>query len=84
MAKEKLEDLSIEQLKKKKKSVSIFMGICIGIVILNIVVLVFSLVKGSLENIATLVPGFVLVFFIIVMFAGVKKIDEELAKRNDK
>jgi hypothetical protein len=87
MAKEKLEDLSIEQLRKRRKTVSIFLGIYAGIIAITLIIVVFGiLMDGKRFNsiAASLVPGIVLIFFLILMFNGRKKIDEELAKRNDK
>jgi hypothetical protein len=87
MAKEKLEDLSIEQLKKKKKFVSVLIGVCIGIFLANIAVTMILIVQnGRLDTIgiANLTSGFVLIMIAGFMFLGGKKIDEELARRNDK
>jgi c-di-AMP phosphodiesterase-like protein len=86
MAKENLEDLSSEQLKKRKKTASVFIGVFIGIIVLTIVVVVISIIidKGRFDNIPSLVPGFILIFFLLYMLVARKNIDEELARRNDK
>lgn len=86
MAKEKLEELSIEQLMKRKRSLSVFIGVFIGIIVLTIVVVVISIImdKGRFDNIPSLVPGFILIFFLLFMLSARKNIDQELARRNDK
>jgi formate/nitrite transporter FocA (FNT family) len=84
MAKEKLEDLSSEQLKKRKKFAYFIMGICAGVSIFSIVMMLVQIVKGKFESISSFIPGIVLIMFVGIMFMGAKKIDEELARRNDK
>jgi hypothetical protein len=85
MAKEKLEDQSTEDLKKKRKFVFVIMGVCIGIFLANIALTIILIIQnGRLDNIATITSGFVLIFFVGLMFIAGKKLDEELARRNDK
>ena len=81
MAKEKLEDLSTEELKKRKKFVLLLIGVCIGIALFSLGLMFF---KGSLVMISSFVPGLVLIMIAGFMFMGGKRIDKELAKRNDK
>ncbi len=83
MAKENIENLSSEKLKKRRLFASILAGICFGVFIVEIVVMIILLVKGKQENILTLLPGFVLLFFAIYMYIGVKKINKELKGRED-
>jgi len=84
MAKKNLEDLSSEQLKKRKRFAYFIMGICAGVSIISIVIILIQMVKGRLESISSLVPGIVLIMIVGIMFMGTKKIDEELARRNNK
>lgn len=81
MAKERLEDLSNESLNKRKKFVFFIIGICIGTAIVSLGIMVW---KGKSENFLTLIPGLSLILIAGIMFKGTKKIDEELARRNDK
>ena len=84
MAKETLEGLSIEMLKKKKKNSSILIGVMIGIILADLVMLGISITKGEKLNYTVIVIGLLLVYFIIVMFSGIKEINEELGRRSDK
>jgi hypothetical protein len=81
MSKERLEDLSIEELKKRKKFVLFIIGVCIGISLFS---MGFTAFRGRLESISSFVPGLVLLICSGVMYMGGKKIDNELSKRNDK
>jgi len=78
MAKENLEDLSIEMLKKKKKNSSFLLGVMIGIMLVDFILLGISIAKGT--NVAVLVSGLVLVFFTILLYSNIKKIDLELSR----
>jgi hypothetical protein len=84
MAKEKLEDLSIEELKKRKKFAFLIVGVCIGISLVSLGLGLLSFFKGRLEGISSFVPGLVLIMIAVIMSLGVKKIDAELARRNVK
>ena len=81
MANERLEDLSIEELKKRKKFVFFIMGVCIGVSLISLGLMAF---KGRLESISSFVPGLALIMCAGFMFMGGKKIEKELARRNDK
>jgi cytochrome c biogenesis protein CcdA len=81
MAQEKLEDLSIEMLKKKKKNASFLMGVMIGIIILTLVMLGISIATDKSINVAVYIPGLILVFFTLILYTGIKKIDAELKNR---
>ena len=78
MAKENLEDLSIEMLKKKKKNSSFLLGVMIGIMLVDFILLGISIAKGT--NVAVLVSGLVLVFFTILLYSNINKIDLELSR----
>jgi len=78
MAKQKLESLSTDELKKKRKSCSLLLGIMAAVLLANIIV---AILKGT--------PGFAagagaLLFAAgLPMFIGVKRISEELERRED-
>lgn len=84
MAKEKLEDLSIEELKKRKKFAFLIAGVCLGISLVSMGLGLLLFIKGRLEGISFLVPGLVLIMITGILFLGVKKIDAELARKYDK
>jgi len=85
MAKENIEDLSTKILLRRKK-------IVIGLTIIFIVVMVVNLVfiGASLTNkdkdleFTYFLPFFLFIAIMIPMLMGVKKINQELKKREDK
>lgn len=81
MAKEKLEDLTGDQLRKKKKIASILIWILIGVGALSLIAGVWQYVNEELENMSNVVPGFVCLFLALVMYSGIKKINRELKSR---
>ena len=81
MAQEKLEDLSVEVLKKRKNFAAILIGVMIGIILVNIVLLVTSLAGDKKITYTVYVPGLILIFFIVIMYNGIKKINQELSRR---
>ena len=81
MAKEKLEDLTGDQLRKKKKTASILIWILIGVGALSLIAGVWQYVNEELENMSNVVPGFVCLFLALVMYSGIKKINRELKSR---
>ena len=82
MAKEKLENLSIEQLSKKKRFASIIVGLLVGIFLLSMIILVLkSMDTGEWGNSSTLVPGLACLVIALPMIIGIKNINLELKKR---
>ena len=82
MVKEKLVDLSTKELRIRKKFALILVGVFICVFALNVTEMVAKFLDiGKLENISTLVPGFVCIMMAIPMYMGIKKIDEELKNR---
>jgi len=81
MAQEKPEDLSIEMLKKKKKNSLFLIGIMIGIILFTLIFFGISIVKGKAIEFASYIPSLILVFFSVIMYKGIKKIDKELKRR---
>lgn len=86
MATKKLEELTLDQLKKREKSAKIFLIICmIGFLTVVVLNLVFVYLKHTKESaimpvffISSLTSG-LLILLIIAM--GRKKIKEEIKKR---
>ncbi len=77
MAKQNLESLSTDELKKKKKFASLLLGIMAGVLLVNIIV---AILKGR--------PGLAAVAAALFavglpMFIGVKRINEELERRKN-
>ncbi len=77
MAKQNLESLSTDELKKKKKFASLLLGILAAVLLANVIVAIltgrFDLVTVAAALIAVALP----------MFIGVKRINEELDRRED-
>jgi hypothetical protein len=82
LPKEKLEELSTERLKKRKKLVVITLTIVTSAVVLSAASLVYLIITGDLDNITFLIPGMICLFFIPLNYVGLKKISAELNKRN--
>ena len=77
MAKESLEELTTDQLTKRKKFGALILGILVGLIIVNVVVGVLAWTPAlGVTSLALLAVG-------LPMFLGIKKINAELAKRDD-
>ena len=82
MAKEKLEDLSIEQLRKRKKFASIMVGILISVFGLSVIIIVLKYLDiGYWGKSSTLVPGLVCFLMAVGMYMRIRRINEELKNR---
>ena len=81
MAKEKLEDLTGDQLRKKKKIASILIWILIGVGALSLIAGVWQYLNEEVENTSNVAPGFICLFLALVMYSGIKKINRELKSR---
>jgi uncharacterized membrane protein YfcA len=81
MAREKLEELTEDQLRKKKKIASILIWILVGVGVLSLIAGVRQYVNEELENMSNVVPGIVCLFLALVMYSGKKKINMELENR---
>ncbi len=82
MAKEKLEDIGIDILMKRKKFAFFLIGVMIGIFLVTLVSLGVSIADEKEINVTVYVPGLILIFFILIMYNGVKKINSELQRRD--
>ena len=77
MAKQNLESLSTDELKKKKKFASLLLGILAGVLLANIIV---AILKGRLNLVAIAAA---LIAVGLPMFIGVKRINGELERREN-
>ena len=78
MAKQKLESLSTDELKKKKKFASLLLGIMAGVLLANIIVAILKGTPGLAAG-----AGALLFAAGLPVFIGVKRISEELERRED-
>ena len=83
MAKEDLTKLNSDVLKKRKKFASFLIGLLIGLEIVFIAMLAYSFISEDPKNGSTSYYVFIpaLIAVAIPVFIGIKKINEELAKR---
>lgn len=85
MAKENIEELSIKILKRRKRIVLVLTITFIVIIAVNLVFIGASIGNEARDlQISYFIPMFLFIGIIIPMNLGVKKINEELARRNDK
>jgi ABC-type lipoprotein release transport system permease subunit len=82
MAREQLEDISAERLIKRKKTASILLVILIAAIVLDSAALIYELILGNGFQTYLFVPAVSCFVIAIIMYSGLKKIKEELAKRN--
>jgi tellurite resistance protein TehA-like permease len=83
MAKEKIEDVSTEKLLKRKKFFFITTGICIGIILVFIALIVYDLINdGKVEKTSFygLIP---IVGIIWLPVFAIRAINAELERRED-
>ncbi len=78
MAKEKVKNPTIEQLKKRKKLGSILLAILTFSVVLSLLVVIYNLLTGEGLNTSLLVAAFGCFMVAIPIYLGKKKIDMEL------
>jgi uncharacterized membrane protein len=84
MATERIEDLSSKILLRRKKIVLVLTVIFIVLMAVNLVFIGRSLTdEGRAFQFSYLLPFFLFLGIILPMNFGVKKINEELAKRKD-
>jgi hypothetical protein len=82
MAREQLGDYSTERLIKRKKTASILLVILIAAIVLDSAALIYELILGNGFQTYLFVPAAACLVIAIIMNSGLKKIKEELAKRN--
>lgn len=84
MAKEKLEDLSMDMLKKRKKLTFVMLCVMIGAASLSIIVSLVSFIVKKQLIYYVLGNIFVCLFFSMFFYQGLKSINGEISKREKK
>ena len=84
MAKDNLEDIGTEKLKKRKNFGSILLVILIAAAVLDGSVVIYDLIIGNGLETYLIVPAIACFVISIPIYMGIKKINEELARRDDK
>ena len=82
MAREQLEDIVAERLIKRKKTASILLVILIAAIVLDSAALIYELILGNGFQTYLFIPAVSCFVIAIIMYSGLQKIKEELAKRN--
>jgi hypothetical protein len=81
MAKEKLGDLSLDKLRKRKKISVVLLWVLIGVSILSIIILLRDFIGGEQLNYSLLGGASPCLFFALYFYLGIKKINEEISRR---
>jgi len=81
MAKEKLEDISLDKLKKRKKITFVMLCLMIGVAMVSIIVLLVNFIGEKQLETGVLINLFVMLFFSIFFYMGIKKINGEISRR---
>lgn len=82
MPKEKLENLTVEQLKKRKRLMVSVLTIVTLAAVIDAAVFLYLIFIGDLSDLSFLIPGIVCIFFALFFFNGLKKLNTELNKRD--
>ena len=81
MAKEKLEDISLDKLRKRKKISVVLLWVLIGVSILSIIILLRDFIGGEQLNYSLLGGASPCLFFALYFYLGIKKIKGEISRR---
>jgi hypothetical protein len=81
MEKEKLEDLSLDKLRKRKKISVVLLWVLIGVSILSIIILLRDFIGGEQLNYSLLGGASPCLFFALYFYLGIKKINGEISRR---
>ncbi len=81
MAKEKLEDLSLDKLKKRKKISVVLLWVLIGVVILSIIIMLRDFIGEKQLETTLLISASPCLFFALYFYLGIKKINGEISRR---
>ncbi len=81
MAKEKLEDLSLDKLRKRKNISVVLLCVLIGVVILSIIILLRDFIGEKQLNYSLLGVTPPNLFFALYFYLGIKKINGEISRR---
>ena len=83
MENKKLEKITTEKLRSKKKIASILIVVLITAVVGDVSMLIYDLIIGKGFNISLFVPAIACFVILIPIYLGKKNIDEELKKRDN-
>ena len=81
MAKEKLEDLSLDRLRKRKKVTFVMLCLMIGVSIVGIIVLLVNFIGEKQLDTNLLISTSPCLFFALYFYLGIKKINGEISRR---
>jgi len=81
MAKEKLEDLSLDKLRKRKNIAFVLLCVLIGVAILSIIIMLRDFIGGKQLNYSLLGGASPCLFFALYFYLGIKKINGEISRR---
>jgi hypothetical protein len=81
MAKEKLEDLSLDKLRRNKKISVVLLWVLIVVVILSIIIMIRDFIGEKQLNYALLGTASPCFFFALYFYFGIKKINGEISRR---
>ena len=81
MAKEKLEDISLDKLRKRKKISVVLLWVLIGVSILSIIIMLRDFIGGKQLNYSLLGVASPNLFFALYFYLGIKKIKGEISRR---
>ncbi len=81
MAKEKLEDISLDKLRKRKKIGVVLLWVLIGAAILDIVVLLVSFIRAKQLDTALLISASACLVVALPIYLGIKKANVEISRR---
>jgi FtsH-binding integral membrane protein len=81
MAKKKLEDLSLDKLRKNKKIGVVLLWVLIGVSIVSIIVLLMNFIREKQLETYLLISASQCLFFALYFYLGIKKINGEISRR---
>ena len=81
MAKEKLEDFSLDKLRKRKKVTFVMLCLMIGVSIVGIIVLLRDFIGDKQLETTLLISTSPCLFFALYFYLGIKKINGEISRR---
>ncbi len=84
MEKEKIEEFSLERLIKRKKLVLAVLVLLILAFILNGALVIYDLIAGNAFSVHLFVSAIVCFGFAFLMYSGLRNINKELTKRNNR
>ncbi len=81
MAKEKLEDISLDKLRKRKNIALLLLCLSIGVAILSIITMLVDFIREKQLDTALLISTSPCLFFALHFYLGIKKINGEISRR---